>query len=171
MERTGKIKIFSAAVISALFILSSICHNAVCDELTGEGPDHERGERFAEKLGLTQKQQEELNKQREEEKREITPHQSSRENRIGVSVMELSREEKADLGRGVKIASVAPNSVAHDAGLRKEDIILQINQSNVKHVADFKRKIAALPEGKKVPVLIHREGADQFVVISLPEDQ
>lgn len=106
----------------------------------------------------------------EEETRELSTHQSTRENRIGVAVVELSREEKSDLGRGVKINSVAPNSVAHAAGLRQGDIILQINQSNIKHVADFRKKVSSLPAGKKVPVLVHREGADQFVVISLPDE-
>ncbi|MCW8911435.1 MAG: DegQ family serine endoprotease [Gammaproteobacteria bacterium] len=107
----------------------------------------------------------------EEDKAVLPRHQSLKENRIGVAVVELTKAEKLDLSRGVKIERVAPNSVAYVAGLREGDIILQINQSNIKHVADFRKKVASLPAGKKVPVLVHRDGADQFVVISLPDDQ
>lgn len=105
----------------------------------------------------------------EEEKPVVAKQQSTRENRIGVAVVELSKSEKSDLGRGVKIERVAPNSIAQAAGLKEGDIILQINQSSVQHVADFKKKVLGLPEGKKVPVLVHRDDADQFIVISLPE--
>ena len=107
----------------------------------------------------------------EEEQVTLPKHQSLKENRIGVAVTELTKDEKSDLGRGVKIERVATNSIAQAAGLRAGDVILQINQSNVKHVADFRKKVASLPAGKKVPVLVHREGADQFVVIGLPDDQ
>ena len=107
----------------------------------------------------------------EEDEPVISKHQSTKENRIGVAVVELTKDEKSDLGRGVKIERVAANSVAQAAGLRAGDVILQINQSNVKHVADFRKKVTSLPAGKKVPVLIHRDGSDQFLVIGLPDGQ
>ncbi len=92
-------------------------------------------------------------------------------NQIGVEVANLNKTDKAELGRGVSIVKVSPNSVAHKAGLRQGDIILQINRKNVENMADFRKKVANLPKGRMIPVLIHRKGSDQFIVLKIPESK
>jgi len=96
---------------------------------------------------------------------------SSPSNQIGVDVANLSKAKKTELGRGVNIVKVEPNGPAHRAGLRQGDIILQINRKNVENVDDFRKKVADLPKGRMIPVLVHRKESDQFLVLKIPESK
>ena len=95
--------------------------------------------------------------------------QPSMSNRIGIEVAPLSKPEQAKIKRGVKVTRVAPNSVAHKASIRVDDIILQINQEDVQTVDDFRKKVANLPTERMIPVLVHRQGSDQFIVLKIPD--
>ncbi len=95
----------------------------------------------------------------------------SSKNRLGLEVVDLEESEYSDLGRGVRIQRVARNSVAHAAGLSPGDVILQINRKNIENVTDFRKKVANLPAGRMIPVLVHRQGADQFIVLKIPDDE
>jgi len=97
--------------------------------------------------------------------------QPSSSNRLGLDVSDLSSSEADELGRGVRIQSVAPNSIGQQAGLRAGDIILQINRQNVENAADFRKKVANLPTGRMIPVLVHRQDADQFIVMKIPPEE
>ena len=77
---------------------------------------------------------------------------------------------QAQLGRGVQVVSVQPNSVAYDGGIREGDIILQIHHKNIKAKADFHSKVSKLPKGVMVSALIHRNGANLFVVLKIPRE-
>ena len=92
-------------------------------------------------------------------------------NRLGLDVMDLSKEEFDDMGRGVKVRAVAPNSIGDQSGLRAGDILLQINRKNIENAADFRKKVANLPTGRMIPVLVHRRGADQFIVMKIPAEE
>jgi len=93
------------------------------------------------------------------------------ENRMGVRVVELDAESFNELGRGVLVQKVSQGSPASSAGLRSGDVILQIDRKNVKNVADFRKKVANLPTGRMIPVLVHRQGADQFIVMKIPDSE
>ncbi len=95
----------------------------------------------------------------------------SSSNRMGVEVAELDADARKALGRGVLIRKVQPGSVAAQAGLRGGDIILQLDRKNVKNLADFRKKVANLPTGRMIPVLVHRQGADQFIVMKIAESE
>lgn len=90
-------------------------------------------------------------------------------NRMGVDVAELDAESKKALGRGVLVRKVLPGSPAASAGVRSGDILLQLDRKNVKNVADFRKKVANLPTGRMIPVLVHRQGADQFIVMKISD--
>ncbi len=92
-------------------------------------------------------------------------------NRLGVEVAALDKKQQAELGRGVRIVRVDPQGIAQRAGLRSGDILLQMNRQNIKNVKDFAKKVANLPTGRMIPVLVHRGGADQFIVLKLPDDK
>lgn len=96
---------------------------------------------------------------------------SSSSNRLGIDVSDLSQPQLDELGRGVRVQNVAPGSIGQQAGLRSGDIILQINRKNVENGADFRKKVANLPTGRMIPVLVHRQGADQFIVMKIPADE
>lgn len=92
-------------------------------------------------------------------------------NRMGVDVVELEPDAAAALGRGVLIKRVAPDSPAAQAGLRSGDILLQLDRKNIKNVADFRKNVANLPTGRMIPVLVHRQGADQFIVMKISDSE
>lgn len=92
-------------------------------------------------------------------------------NPMGVDVVELESDAAAQLGRGVLIKRVAPDSPAARAGMRSGDILLQLDRQNIKNVADFRKKVANLPTGRMIPVLVHRQGADQFIVMKISDSE
>jgi len=109
-----------------------------------------------------------IEKLQEDDQPVLAQNKSPRSNQLGVEVAELSASSKAELGRGVRIVGVQPNGVAHRAGLRAGDIILQLNHKNIKSVANFLGKVAKLPKGRMISALIYRNGANQFVVLKIP---
>ncbi len=90
-------------------------------------------------------------------------------NRMGVEVTELDAEDRKALGRGVLVRKVSPGGPAAQSGMRPGDVILQLDRKNVKNVADFRKKVANLPTGRMIPVLVHRQGADQFIVMKIAD--
>jgi len=95
----------------------------------------------------------------------------SSSNRMGVEVIDLDEESLKVLGRGVLVRKVVPGSPAEQSGLAVGDVLLQLNRKNVKNVADFRKKVAKLPIGRMIPVLVHRQGADQFIVMKISENE
>jgi len=95
----------------------------------------------------------------------------SSSNSMGVQVIDLDAESLKALGRGVLVKKVVPGSPAEQSGLAAGDVLLQIDRKNVKNVADFRKKVANLPIGRMIPVLVHRQGADQFIVMKISENE
>jgi len=100
-----------------------------------------------------------------------TQQKPSSSNRMGVDVVDLDTQSFKRLGRGVLVERVAPGSPAAQSGIRSGDILLQIDRKNVKNTADFRKKVANLPIGRMIPVLVHRQGADQFIVMKIFADE
>ncbi len=92
-------------------------------------------------------------------------------NLMGVDVADLDKKTFNRLGRGVLVQQVAPRSPAAQSGVKPGDILLQIDRKNVKNTADFRKKVANLPIGRMIPVLVHRQGADQFIVMKIFADE
>jgi serine protease Do len=85
----------------------------------------------------------------------------------GVSVTELTADIAAELQlpegtRGVVVSRVDANSAAGQAGLRRGDIIQQVNRRNVSTVAQFEQ---AVGKGQSVLLLINRGGGTRFIVV------
>jgi serine protease Do len=82
-------------------------------------------------------------------------------------VQELTPELGQQLGmegaKGVIVTQVEPGSPADDAGIRRRDVILEVNQRPVASVKDFR---AALGSGDKGALLLVRRGeAEIFVAV------
>lgn len=97
--------------------------------------------------------------------------QPSSSNRLGVEVIDLDAESMKALGRGVLVRKVMPGSAADQSGLASGDVLLQIDRKNINNVADFRKKVAKLPTGRMIPVLVHRQGADQFIVMKISDSE
>jgi serine protease Do len=91
--------------------------------------------------------------------------------RLGLSVQELSPEIAQQLGvesgRGVVVTRIEPESPADRAGLRRRDVVLEVNQQPVTDVKSFR---AAVGSGAKGALLLVRRGdAEIFVAVKPPE--
>lgn len=89
--------------------------------------------------------------------------------RLGLSVTDLSakKSETESLPEnGVLVVQVEAGA-ARDAGIRKGDVIVMINNINIKNVSHFKEILADLEE-KTLPVLIHRQDSPLFLAIKVP---
>lgn len=96
----------------------------------------------------------------------------SSSNRIGVEVIDLDADSLKTLGRrGVLVRKVVAGSAADQSGLMAGDVLLQLDRKNVKNVVDFRKKVANLPIGRMIPVLVHRQGADQFIVMKISDNE
>jgi serine protease Do len=91
--------------------------------------------------------------------------------RLGMVVENLSAQQRKRLNgdqRGVIITEVKKGA-ASEAGLRRGDIILMMNNQEVKNANQFKKLVKALPDGKSVPVLIQRNNHPEFLALKVPE--
>ena len=92
-------------------------------------------------------------------------------NRIGFSAIDLTDEQQQalDIQGGVLVTHVIKGP-ASQAGIRKEDIILSIDNTPVKNLKQLQKLVSALPAGKSVAMLIQREGSPTFLAVKIPAD-
>ena len=89
---------------------------------------------------------------------------------FGLSVQELTDEVANKLGytgeKGVVISNIEPSSPASEAGLRRGDLIKEINKGAVESIDDYNKAMKALGDEKSFLALIQRGENTLFVVIS-----
>lgn len=99
---------------------------------------------------------------------EIKP-ESKPSNRLGVTVSDLTAEQRQRLEipkNGVLIQSVGKGPGA-DSGMIRGDVILRIQNNVVSDAADFDKIVKNLPAGKSVAVLIQRQGSPIFLALKI----
>lgn len=81
---------------------------------------------------------------------------------LGVGVREvdaeIARQKKLPEERGVEITSVAEESPAEKAGLKKGDVIIEFNGQPVQGVQQFIRLVRETPVGRAVTLKVSRDG-------------
>ena len=91
--------------------------------------------------------------------------------RLGLEVEPVSDQtrERLDVGPGgVTVAEVA-DGPAGRAGLRAGDVLLMMNSRPIRGVGDFRERVAALPGGRTVALLVQRAEGPEFVAVEVPE--
>ncbi|UCD34709.1 MAG: DegQ family serine endoprotease [Nitrospiraceae bacterium] len=81
----------------------------------------------------------------------------------GLRVMDLSRDIARQLGlsnseQGVVVVRVDPYSAAEEAGLKKGDVIQEINKQKVRDLADFNKLLPTIRQGDTVLLFVNRSG-------------
>jgi len=66
---------------------------------------------------------------------------------------------------GVVVEAVEPGSVAQDAGLRKGDVIFEVNRQRIKDEKDYRKEMEKVKPDQGVLLLIHRGGSTFFVTL------
>lgn len=112
----------------------------------------------------------ELPKEEELAKQNRTPGKAKAD-RLGMSVKDLTAEQRNRLGlkkRGIGVTQVEKGA-ARDAGIRRGDVVLMINNQDVKSAKQFRSLVKKLPAGKSVPILIQRGESPIFLALKVPK--
>jgi serine protease Do len=93
---------------------------------------------------------------------------------LGVSIADVTAERVKELGlkeeTGAEIKGVLPGSPAEEAGLEKEDVILEYQGDRVAGAAQLTRLVRETPPGRTVTLGISRGGANRSVKVKVTED-
>jgi len=88
----------------------------------------------------------------------------------GTDVTEsIKKQFKLTVDRGVIISQVEPDSPADRAGLKKYDVIVEINGQAVESWKDLRFKVADIQPGQTVALKIVREGKEMMVKAKVDE--
>ncbi|MGH9310039.1 MAG: trypsin-like peptidase domain-containing protein [Vicinamibacterales bacterium] len=86
---------------------------------------------------------------------------------VGPITPDIARELELEQGRGgAIIVDVDRNSPAFNAGLRPNDVILEVNQQPVANVSQVQRELQRAGAGQPVPLVIWRDGRENFVIMT-----
>jgi serine protease Do len=91
-------------------------------------------------------------------------------NRLGISVDDLTAEQRKQLGvkeGGVVISDIT--GAARRSALQPGDLVLMVNRKQVKTSKDFYDAVKDVKEGDSAMLLVKRGDATQFVAISVPK--
>ena len=94
-----------------------------------------------------------------------------KDNRLGAVVKDLTPDQRSTLDNkksGVYVDDVH-HGPARAAGLQQGDIILMINNIDVKNVSQFQKLVKDLPKGKSVPMLVQRDSGPMFLALKMSD--
>lgn len=95
--------------------------------------------------------------------------------KVGLSVENVTPEVAKSLGlkraRGVVVTAVQPGSPASDAGLRRGDVILELNRQPIGNVSELHTLLDQAKQGANLLFLISRGGNNLFLALKAPENQ
>jgi serine protease Do len=88
---------------------------------------------------------------------------------LGLTVQRLTPQiaeslglEKAD---GVVVSAVEPGSAADEAGIRRGDVIVEIDRKSIRNLDEYKKSMAAIRKGKGVLFLVRRGESTLFLAL------
>jgi len=89
---------------------------------------------------------------------------------LGLTVQTLTPELAENLGldrglKGVVVTQVDPGASAADAGLRRGDVILEVNRTPVKDVAAYRKAVKSSGKGKSLLFLVRRGDNTIFLAV------
>ena len=100
---------------------------------------------------------------------------AGKEENFGVTVQALTPEIAESLGlsndvKGVVVSAVEQGSTADDAGLRRGDVILEVNRQPVKDLAGYHKALQSTGKGKSVLFLVRRGDNTVFLALKPPSE-
>jgi len=89
---------------------------------------------------------------------------------MGIQLMDLSEENAGRFGfeadeKGVLVIGIKPGGKAESAGIRRGDLVKEVNHEQVSSVRDYTKQINKIDDGDEVQFLIRR-AREGFVVVS-----
>lgn len=96
---------------------------------------------------------------------------------LGVVIQEIDQELASamnlSISKGVLISDVMEGSPAHEAGLKRGDVIVEFDERKIESVGELRNAVAANQPGSEVTVTILRDGQRKQIDVKLgelPED-
>ena len=90
---------------------------------------------------------------------------------LGVGVSEVSSEKAKSLKlpdeRGAVLGAIVPDSPAAKAGLKENDVVLEVNGQRVEGAEQFRRMIREIPSGRTASLTVWRDGRSQSIKVTL----
>ena len=92
--------------------------------------------------------------------------------RIGIDVMDITREWTRiyESGSGVVIARVRSGSVAEDKGLRRGDLIREVNGDPVSNVREFTAIVRSFEAGQAIRFRVQRVNGQFLIGLRIPKE-
>ena len=94
---------------------------------------------------------------------------------LGVGVAEVTPEKVKELRlpaeRGALLGKIVPDSPAAKAGLKENDVIIEINGQRVEGSEQFRRMIREIPSGRTAQLSVWRDGRQQTVTVTLGKSE
>jgi len=90
---------------------------------------------------------------------------------LGVGVSEVSADKMKSLKlpeeRGALLGKIVPDSPAAKAGLKENDVVLEINGQRIEGTEQFRRMIHEIPAGRTTNVTVWRDGRSQNIKVTM----
>jgi serine protease Do len=102
-----------------------------------------------------------------------TLHRAGSLGYLGVGVVDLTDDRVKALklkdDSGVEVRKVDENSPASKAGLKEDDVVLDVNGKTIDNIEQFQSTIGEIQPGTKVNLTIWRDGAKRTIAATLAE--
>ncbi|HWT28747.1 MAG TPA: Do family serine endopeptidase [Methylophilaceae bacterium] len=92
-------------------------------------------------------------------------------NRIGLLLKELTPQQKRKLGGKNGLLVIDAQGAAAQAGIRRGDVVLGLNNTEVQSLEQFNKQIGATPSGKTVALLVQRGDNTLYVPVKVGSDK
>jgi len=94
---------------------------------------------------------------------------------LGVETQEVTSEKAKELKlsaeRGVVLGKIIPDSPAAKAGLKENDVVMEINGQRVEGAAQFRRMLHEIPAGRTIQLTVWRDGHSQTLNATLGKSE
>jgi serine protease Do len=88
---------------------------------------------------------------------------------LGLTVQRLTPQMAEGLGlektEGVVVTAVEPGSVADEAGIRRGDVVMEVDRKAIRNVDDYKKAVAGARKGRGVLFLVRRGDSTLFLAL------
>jgi serine protease Do len=98
--------------------------------------------------------------------------QKTHTDRLGLSVTDLSAEQRKalELDKGGVLVDEVSDGAAAKAGIQQGDVITKLNNRSVDSSKQYRQLVKKLPKGKSVPVLVLRRSGPLFLALKVPKE-
>ena len=94
---------------------------------------------------------------------------------LGVGVSEVSTDKMKSLKlpeeRGALLGKIVPESPAAKAGLKENDVVLEINGQRIEGTEQFRRMIHEIPAGRTASLTVWRDGRSQNIKVTIGKQE